>query len=439
MYNFAINSKTDNPLHCATTFNIYTSITKLVLMNFLYNLSISAFHAGAKIAAKKNVKAAKMLAGQSQTMDILRDKIIPGERYIWIHVASLGEFEQGRPLIEMIKRNQPNSRIVLTFFSPSGYEVRKNYTEADVICYLPFDTPANVSAFLDAVNPTMAIFVKYEFWGNYLEQLKARNIPTYIISAIFRESQIFFKPWGGMFRKMLGCFTHLFVQDENSRRLLAGIGITNVDVCGDTRFDRVTDIMATTKPFPIVENFTRDRFTLIIGSSWQPDENIIIPYFNAHPEMRLIIAPHEFDEERVKALQSRITRKSILYTETNEQEASDADCLIINCFGILSSCYRYAQVAHIGGGFGVGIHNINEAAVYGMPVIFGPKYHKFKEAHDLIAAGGAFSITSAEEFNTLMDKFLSDKEHLADCGIKAKNYIESQLGATRHIYSSLFK
>ena len=408
-------------------------------MNFLYNLSIHFYEAGVKLVSFKNDKAAKMVAGQKLSMGILNEKIKPGDRPIWIHVASLGEFEQGRPLIEKIKHNNPEQKIVLTFFSPSGYEIRKNYGEVDAVCYLPFDTPSKVSAFLDAVNPSMAIFVKYEFWGNYLEQLKARNIPTYIISAIFRESQAFFKPWGGMFRKMLACFTHIFVQDENSRRLLGGIGFKNVDVCGDTRFDRVTDIMATTKAFPIVEQFTKDKFTLIIGSSWQPDEDIIIPYFNTHPEMRLIIAPHEFDEERVKALQARITRKSVCYTETNEVEAADADCLIINCFGILSSCYRYAQVAHIGGGFGVGIHNINEAAVYGMPVIFGPKYHKFKEAHDLIAAGGAFSVHNAQEFVGKMDKMLADKNYLTDCGNKARHYIESQLGATEHIYNKLFK
>ena len=408
-------------------------------MNFLYNFSIKVYQAGVKLIAGRNAKAAKMVEGHARTMDILNEKIISGEKYIWIHVASLGEFEQGRPLIEMIKRENPLRKIVLTFFSPSGYEIRKNYKEADVICYLPFDLPSKVTQFLDIVNPEMAIFVKYEFWGNYLEQLKQRGIPTYLISAIFRDSQVFFKGWGGMFRNMLNCFTHFFVQDENSKKLLKSIGITNVDVCGDTRFDRVTDIMATTKSFPIVENFTKGKFTLIIGSSWQPDEDIIIPYFNSHPEMRLIIAPHEFDAERVEALKSRITRKCVLYTETNETEAVDADCLILNCFGILSSCYRYAQVAHIGGGFGVGIHNINEAAVYGMPVIFGPKYHKFKEAHDLIAAGGAFSIQSAEEFSAKMNKMLSDKTYLADCGTRAKHYIESQLGATKRIYNKIFK
>lgn len=408
-------------------------------MNFLYNFSIKVYQAGVKLIAGRNAKAAKMVEGHAKTMDILNEKIISGEKYIWIHVASLGEFEQGRPLIEMIKRENPSRKIVLTFFSPSGYEIRKNYKEADVICYLPFDLPSKVTQFLDIVNPEMAIFVKYEFWGNYLEQLKQRGIPTYLISAIFRDSQVFFKGWGGMFRNMLNCFTHFFVQDENSKKLLKSIGITNVDVCGDTRFDRVTDIMATTKSFPIVENFTKGKFTLIIGSSWQPDEDIIIPYFNSHPEMRLIIAPHEFDAERVEALKSRITRKCVLYTETNETEATEAYCLILNCFGILSSCYRYAQVAHIGGGFGVGIHNINEAAVYGMPVIFGPKYHKFKEAHDLIAAGGAFSIQSAEEFSAKMNKMLSDKTYLADCGTRAKHYIESQLGATKRIYNKIFK
>ena len=407
-------------------------------MNFLYNFSISAYQAAVKMVASRHVKAGKMIEGQSKTMDILREKIVPGENYIWIHVASLGEFEQGRPLMEMIKRERPGQKIVLTFFSPSGYEVRKNYKDADVICYLPFDLPEKVNAFLDLVNPSMAIFVKYEFWGNYLEQLKARNIPTYIVSAIFRETQAFFKPWGGMFRKMLGCFTRFFVQDENSRRLLESIGFTNVDVCGDTRFDRVTDIMAATKAFPIVENFTKDKFTLIIGSSWQPDEDIILPYFNAHPELRLIIAPHEFNGARIETLKSHITRKAVCYTETSETEVADADCLILNCFGILSSCYRYAQVAHIGGGFGSGIHNVNEAAVYGMPVIFGPKYHKFKEAHDLIAAGGAFCVHNADEFTAKMDKMLADKAYLADCGTRAKHYIESQLGATKHIYNEIF-
>lgn len=408
-------------------------------MNCLYNFSIRAYKVGLKLAAKSNVKASKMLAGQARSIDLLNDKIIKGESYIWIHVASLGEFEQGRPLIEKIKRENKSKKIVLTFFSPSGYEIRKNYKEADVICYLPLDLPAYVTRFLNIVNPEMAIFVKYEFWGNYLEQLKKRNIPTYIISAIFREKQSFFRWWGGMFRNLLYNFTHFFVQDENSRNLLKSVGITCVDVCGDTRFDRVTDIMAATKSFPIVENFTKGRFTLIIGSSWQPDEDIIIPYFNSHPEMRLIIAPHEFDEERIKALKARIKRKCVCYTQTNEQEATEADCLIINCFGILSSCYRYAQVAHIGGGFGTGIHNINEAAVYDIPVIFGPKYHKFKEAHDLIAAGGAFSIKSAVEFTDKMDKILKDEKYRIDCGENAKRYIESQLGATEFIYNKIFK
>ncbi len=407
-------------------------------MNFIYNLTISAYRLAAKCISGKNPKAAKMLAGQAKTFDILKEKINPSDSYIWIHVASLGEFEQGRPLIEKIKRENPAQKILLTFFSPSGYEVRKNYSEADVICYLPFDLPKNVKRFLDLVNPSMAIFVKYEFWGNYLGQLKKRGIPAYIISSIFRPTQSFFKPWGGMFRNMLRCYTRIFVQDEASRDLLAKIGVTNVDVCGDTRFDRVTDIMAATKPYPIVESFTKDAFTLIIGSSWQPDEDIIIPYFNEHPEMKLIIAPHEFSDARIDMLKSRITRKTVCYTGTNEVEAADADCLIINCFGILSSCYRYADVAHIGGGFGAGIHNINEAAVYGMPVIFGPKYNKFKEAHDLLAIGGAFSVHSSAEFVAVMDRMLADKDYLEQSGTKAREYIESQLGATEYIYKSIF-
>lgn len=408
-------------------------------MNFIYNLSISSYRLAARLASAKNQKAAKMVAGQAKTFEVLKKNIDPTESYIWIHVASLGEFEQGRPLIERIKKENPRQKIVLTFFSPSGYEVRKNYKEADVICYLPFDLPKNVRTFLDLVNPKMAIFVKYEFWGNYLQALKQRGVPTYIISAIFRPTQSFFKPWGGMFRKMLKCYTRIFVQDDASRNLLAKIGVTNVDVCGDTRFDRVTDIMATTKPYPIVEAFAKDRFTLIIGSSWQPDEDIIIPYFNNHPEMKLIIAPHEFNEARINALKARITRPTVCYTDTDVESASKADCLIINCFGILSSCYRYAQVAHIGGGFGTGIHNINEAAVYGMPVIIGPKYHKFKEAHDLLALGGAFCVHSSDEFVALMNRMISDEAFLGQSGKQAKDYIESQLGATDFIYNSIFK
>ena len=408
-------------------------------MNLLYNIAISAYKLCVNIVAHRNEKAKKMLAGQSQTFKIIQDKIDPNERYIWIHASSLGEFEQGRPFIELIKRNNPQQKIILTFFSPSGYEVRKNYTEADIICYLPFDLPGNVTRFLDLVNPEMAVFIKYEFWGNYLEQLYKRDIPTYLISAIFRPTQLFFKPYGGMFRNMLKCYTAIFVQDEESSKLLSSIGIHNMKITGDTRFDRVTDILSICKKLPLVENFSKNStFTLIAGSSWQADEDIFIPFFNSHPEVKLIIVPHELSEERINSIKSHITRPTLLYSQADENSVKKADCLIIDCYGILSSCYRYANVAYIGGGFGVGIHNINEAAVYGIPVIFGPNYNKFKEAHDLIASGGGFSIDNPGDFSKLMTSFITDNEYLKTHGKVAGEYIKNNLGATKRIYNYIF-
>lgn len=412
-------------------------------MNVLYNLGIYLLKCGAKAASLRNDKIHKMVEGQSRTFGLLSAKMQPcghGTTTVWIHAASLGEFEQGRPLIEMIKRNHPDWRIVLTFFSPSGYEVRKDYRSADAVCYLPFDTPANARRFLDLVSPQVAIFVKYEFWGNYLQQLSRRNIPTYIISSIFRPGQIFFRPWGGMFRRMLDCFTRIYVQDEPSRHLLASIGVHDVTVAGDTRFDRVTDILASCKLFPVVERFAASSpFTMIIGSSWQPDEEIVISYFNSHPGMKLIIAPHEFDETRLKSIIGRISRPTVLYSKATEADVASADCLIIDCFGILSSCYRYATAAYIGGGFGAGIHNLNEAAVYGIPVIFGPRHEKFKEAHDLIECGGGFSITGNDDFNKLADRLTADPQFLAASGKAAGNYIKQHLGATRRIYDEIFQ
>ena len=409
-------------------------------MNVLYNIGIAAMQAGVKIAALRNNKLKKMVEGQACTFDTLAREITAADRghIVWVHAASLGEFEQGRPLIEMVKRTMPGQRILLTFLSPSGYEVRKNYKGADVVCYLPFDTPANARRFIDMVSPRMAIFVKYEFWGNYLQQLSCRQIPTYIISSIFRPGQIFFRFYGGMFRHMLDYFTRLYVQDEKSRQLLSSIGITDVTVAGDTRFDRVSDILASCKPFPTVERFASSSpLTLIIGSSWQPDEEIVIPYFNSHPGMKLIIAPHEFDDARINAIKARITRPTALYSEASEETIADADCLIIDCFGILSSCYRYANVAYIGGGFGAGIHNLNEAAVYGIPVIFGPNHSKFKEAHDLIECGGGFSISNSDDFVKVIDRLMRDKQFLAKSGSSAGNYIKSHLGATKLIYNEI--
>lgn len=408
-------------------------------MNFLYNTGISLYSAAVAIASLRNRKARLMKEGQARTFEVLEKEVQPGCKYIWLHVSSLGEFEQGRPLIEMIKKNTPDKKILLTFFSPSGYEVCKNYQLADVICYLPFDKPGKVRRFLDAVDVEKAIFVKYEFWGNYLQELKRRNIPTYIISSIFRPTQIFFKPYGGMFRKMLRCYDHLFVQDQESVDLLASVGVTNVTIAGDTRFDRVADILNNKVDLPIIESFARGSFTLFAGSSWQPDEEFIIPFFNSHPEMKLVLAPHELGKERVEALCAKLQRPTVLYTETTPEKAAKADCLIINCFGILSRSYRFATAAYVGGGFGVGIHNINEAAVYGIPVLFGPNYKKFKEARDLIKLEGAFSVADGEAFNRKMEQLLTDGEYLAQHGKIAGHYITRNLGATEKIYNLISK
>ncbi len=408
-------------------------------MDPIYNLGIKAYRLAVKMASSRNVKAKKMLEGQAATFSYLKENLDPCYRYIWIHASSLGEFEQGRPLIEKIKAAHPEQHILLTFFSPSGYEVRKHYDKVDAVCYMPFDLPGNVKRFLDLVNPSMAIFVKYEFWGNYLMELKRRQVPTYIISAIFRPGQRFFHAGGSMFRKMLHCYTHIYVQNEESCRLLREIGIDNVDVCGDTRFDRVVQIKQAAREFPLIASMVKDSpFTLVMGSSWQPDEDIVIPYFNSHPEMKLIIAPHEFDAHRLKELKSKITRPVALYSQTSEADAAQLDCLIIDCFGILSSLYRYGQVAYVGGGFGAGIHNINEAAVYGIPVIFGPNHGKFREASDLIAVGGGFCIDSAESFKAVIDHLLSDRDHLRSAGNIALNYIKTHTGATDFIYQDLF-
>lgn len=408
-------------------------------MDFLYNTGISLYKLGVRAASLKNHKAKQLLEGQARTFSYLKERLTPGTRYIWIHAASLGEFEQGRPLIEMIKAKQPDAHIVLSFFSPSGYEVRKGYNMVDAVVYLPFDLPENVDRFINLVNPQMAIFIKYEFWGNYLKTLKRRGIPTYLVSAIFRPGQVFFKPWGGMFREVLSCFTTMFVQNAASRTLLNKIGFNNVEVAGDTRFDRVADVRNAAKDFPVVERFvSNSKFTLVAGSSWQPDEDIIVPYFNSHPGMKLILAPHEFDKERLDALLAKFERSVSLYSCASADEMEQCDAVVVDCFGILSSLYRYGQVAYVGGGFGAGIHNVNEAAVYGMPVVFGPNHKKFREATDLIACGGGFAIDGDEAFAKVMDKMLSNKAFLEKSGTIADKYIQSHLGATDFVYANIF-
>ncbi len=404
----------------------------------MYSFVICIYLMVVKLVSLFNAKARLMVRGHAQVFRMLRERIKPGERYLWFHAASLGEFEQGRPLMERIRREYPEYKILLTFFSPSGYEVRKNYAGADIICYLPFDTPRNVRRFLELAHPCMAFFIKYEFWQNYLKGLQRRDIPVYSVSSIFRRNQVFFRWYGGKYYKVLTRFTHLFVQNEVSKDLLATLGIHNVTVVGDTRFDRVIEIFRQTKQLPLVEAFKGQcRRVMVAGSSWQPDEDIFIPYFNAHPEMKLIIAPHVIGEDHLKEITGKLKRPYVRYTQTTEEEAAKADCLIVDCFGLLSSIYRYGEVAYVGGGFGVGIHNVLEAAVYGVPVLFGPNNHRFQEARQLLDAGGGIEVTDEASFRTEMDKLLTDETYLSDCGHRAGTYVHGHAGASDKILGSI--
>ena len=406
----------------------------------MYSLAIHFYAFIIALISPFHKKARIMRLGQWKTNSILREKIDRNAKYIWFHASSLGEFEQGRPMMEKIKAEHPEYKILLTFFSPSGYEVRKNYIGVDVICYLPFDTPYRVKKFLNLANPSIAVFIKYEFWGNYLQELKHRNIPVYIISSIFRRDQLFFQWFGYPYRKMLYCFTHLFVQDDRSAALLKEFGITNVTVTGDTRFDRVLDVRNQARELSPVEHFVCEggkekRLTLVAGSSWPQDEEILIPYFNEHPEMKLIIAPHEIHREHLMYIESLLKRPSVRLSDVfhDQSLAEGKDCLIVDSFGLLSSIYRYGTIAYIGGGFGAGIHNTLEAAVYGIPVLFGPKYHKFKEAKDLIKVGGGFSVSDKQSFCEKMDELLTYHEVLEAAGESAGQFVNGNAGATDKI------
>lgn len=407
----------------------------------LYNLGIRAYSSAVAIAALRNPKCSKMRKGQAETWSILSEKIRTGARYIWFHTASLGEFEQGRPLIERLRREKPELSIILTFFSPSGYEVRKNYNGADIVCYLPFDTPAHARRFINIVKPEMAIFVKYEFWRNYLLELSRHAIPTYLISGIFRPSQLFFRRGGKWYRRLLRQFTRLYVQDQDSSHLLADAAITAVTVAGDTRFDRVTDIMAARRDIPEIESFTNGKFVFMAGSSWPSDEEIYFPWLDAHPEVTAVIAPHEFNETRLRKLIDRFPEQAVTLSDitAHPSNATGKRILIIDCFGLLSSAYRYATIAYIGGGFGAGLHNINEAAVYGIPVIFGPNNRKFIEAREIQKAGGGFEVTNQQNFDSKATPLLTDATLRSAAGSAAGNYIKSKLGATEIIYTDLFE
>lgn len=417
----------------------------------IYNIVIYFVLWSIAIASLFNEKVRKMWRGEREAFKILKQKVDPNAKYIWFHAASLGEFEQGRPLMERIRKDYPQYKILLTFYSPSGYEVRKNYEGADIICYMPVDTRLNAIRFLRLVRPVMAFFIKYEFWSNFLHILKHRNIPTYSVSSIFREDQVFFKWYGRSYAGVLKCFTRFFVQNEESKQLLKGIGITAVDVVGDTRFDRVLQIKEAAKHLPICAAFRtgvassqsadvphHDFKVFVAGSSWPPDENVFIPFFNEHKDWRLLIAPHVIAEEHLKLILSLIKGKKVVrYTQTTPEEAAEADVLIIDCFGLLSSMYNYGDVAYIGGGFGVGIHNTLEAAVWNMPVIFGPNNKKFQEAQGLLKSGGGFEINTYEDFSGLMSSLMNDETFLKQADDKAGTFVAHLAGATDKVLASV--
>ncbi len=408
----------------------------------MYSLAIYLYMFCVNIAALFNKKARLIKAGHGKTYKILRRGRQECDKYLWFHAASLGEFEQGRPLMEKIRRRNPQYKILLTFFSPSGYEVRKDYKGADICCYLPFDTMLNAKKFIRIAKPEMAFFIKYEFWQNYLSELHRRGIPTYSVASIFRPNQIFFRWYGHKYRDVLKCFTHLFVQNQQSVSLLKRLGIECATVVGDTRMDRVLQIRKTAKDLPLCEAFCRSLPTnghvVVAGSSWQPDEDILIDYFNNHSEQRLILAPHVVSEAHLAEIEGKLRRPAVRYSKATAESAAQAHCLIIDCYGLLSSIYRYASVAYVGGGFGAGIHNVPEAAVYGLPVIVGPNNQRFREATELIKLGGCFEIHNPQDYISVITRLTADSSFLQRASQISHDYICANAGAVDKVYDSVF-
>jgi len=402
-------------------------------MLWLYNFGIFLYKIVVTVASAFNVKANLFLKGRKNLLKIIANKEFSKERPVWFHFASLGEFEQGRPVLEELKKNHPDTKIIVTFFSPSGYEIRKNYTLADGVFYLPLDTRKNAAEFIRAVQPRMAIFTKYEFWYHYFKSLHDGKIPLIIISGIFRPDQAFFKWYGGFYRRILGFVTTFFVQNEQSVKLLKQLGLENVELSGDTRFDRVAENALAPKQLPLIGAFCGNSPVFIAGSTWLPDEILLKDLFQQFPEWKFIIAPHETNAAHIQEI-SRLMPTAVRYTQINTATpAIDEQVLIIDNIGILSSVYQYGKVAYIGGGFGTGIHNTLEAAAFGLPVIIGPKYDKFQEAKDLLALGAAVSIQSFDDLSAAFIKLQKDQ----DAGISAKNYVVEKTGSTAQIIKYL--
>ncbi|PIF32883.1 3-deoxy-D-manno-octulosonic-acid transferase [Flavobacterium sp. 9] len=404
-------------------------------MLFLYNLVVSIAGFFLKIVALFSPKIKLFTEGRKNVFTILEDKIKPTDKTIWFHSASLGEYEQGLPVIEKIKEKYPSHKIIVTFFSPSGYEVRKNNTVADVTIYLPLDTKSNAKRFLKLVHPELAFFIKYEFWLNYLKELENSKTPTYLISGIFRDNQMFFKWYGGFYRKALNAFTYFFVQNEASKEKIEALGFQNVIVSGDTRFDRVNAILERDNTLDFIENFKNNTPTIIIGSSWPKDEALLIEYINDAPStVKFIIAPHNIKADQIANLKSQITKSTVLFSEKENQDLSNYNVFIIDTIGLLTKIYSYGTIAYVGGGFGnPGIHNILEPATFGTPIVIGPNYSNFAEAVQLVDLGGCLVISNAEELKQNLDLLLNNESFLKEKSQICKSYIQDHKGATNTI------
>ena len=408
-------------------------------MMLIYNICIALYARLVGLVGLWNKKARQWAEGRKGIFFKMQQCIKPTDKIVWIQVASLGEFEQGRPIIEQIRKQGLDYKILVTFFSPSGYEIRKNYNGADYIFYLPADTPRNVKRFLDIVNPEIAIFVKYEFWLNYLRELKRRKVRTFVISAIFRKNSIFFKWYGAKWRQALESFEQMFVQNEESKALLRGIGFENVVVAGDTRFDRVAELALAVKPIEMIERFKQQSKLFVAGSTWGPDEDILQELINDNPDIKFVVAPHEMEECRIQKIIAATKAGAVRYTRCDEgTDFSATQVLILDTIGILSSVYSYATWSYIGGGFGVGIHNTLEAATFALPIAFGPNYLKFKEACDMVALGAATKVENAEELKAWFKPLRDDAEHLKRVSATAKSYTLQNQGATKMIMQTLF-
>jgi 3-deoxy-D-manno-octulosonic-acid transferase len=408
-------------------------------MFFLYNLIVVFASNVLKVVALFSPKIRLFVAGRKSVFETLTEKINPFDKTIWFHAASLGEYEQGLPVIDKIKTAFPNHKIVLTFFSPSGYEVRKNNTVVDVTVYLPLDTKSNAQQFLKIVHPDMAFFIKYEFWPNYLNELKKQNTKTYLVSGIFREKQVFFKWYGGFYRTALKTFDYFFVQNESSKKLLQSIGFNHVKISGDTRFDRVVTILERDNSLNFTEQFKNNTTTIVIGSSWPKDEALMVNYINQTKEnVKFIIAPHNIKPEQIQKLQKSITRKSVLFSEKENNDLADYDVFLIDTIGILTKIYSYADIAYVGGGFGnTGVHNILEPATFGVPIVIGPHYSHFAEATALVNMEGCVSISTQNELNETFTNLISNDDIRYEKGHICSTFVQMNKGATNVILNHI--